>query len=141
MAPRGTMSPVQLFYDDGCELCCRLQRWVAARDRTGLVEAIPVSGADLALRFPDLDVEKARAQLSVRSQDGQIHEGMAGLRQIALRLPALRQLAWIYSLPGVSAAASGAYRTVNRYRRRLCLRCGESWMPSMKPSRRRRRGR
>ncbi|MGY8823394.1 MAG: hypothetical protein ACKVJG_05560 [Candidatus Latescibacterota bacterium] len=70
---------------------------------------------------------------------GQIFEGMAALRQVAKHLPGLACLDWAYALPGIEGMASGVYRTVNRFRKRLCLSCGESWTSSKKYSERKRR--
>ena len=116
---------LHLFYDDDCELCCRLQRLVQAWDPSGQVEAVALSAPDLDARFPDLDVARARQNLTARAADGTLYEDLAALRQVAVRIPRLRRLGWIYRLPGVHGVARGAYRSLNRYRRQLCRECGE----------------
>ena len=97
--------PLVLLFDDDCELCRRFQRWVSARDRLGLVESAPLSMAELETRFPQLDLERARAHLTVCSETGGIHEGLAALRQIGLRLPAMRRLVTLSSSTASSVSS------------------------------------
>ena len=87
-----------------------------------------------------VDFEMAREQLTVCDRRGEVYEGMAALRVLARHFPGLGRLDWIYRLPGVQTVVGGVYRTVNRFRKRLCLSCGEQWMPSKKYSERKRRG-
>ena len=127
-----------LFYDGECELCMRFKAWVQERDAEGRIALLPLEVA-LADRFPQVDLERASQQLTACDRRGQTYEGMAALRQLAKYLPGMARLDWIYSLPGVEQMAGGVYKTVNRFRKRLCLRCGESWSPSKKYSERKRR--
>jgi len=119
-----------LFFDDDCELCRRLAWVVRHWDRGRKVEVVPLSRPDLSAVFPALDVGRARRQLTAVDGQGRVYEGLAAVRQVAQRLPAVRRLGWIYQVPGVGRVADGLYRTTNHYRRRLCLRCGEHWTPS-----------
>jgi len=128
------------FYDDTCELCVRFKEWVEVRDMGGVVEALPLSGVGLEERFPMVDFERALKELTVCDRQGEVYEGAVALRVLGRHLPGLERLDWIYQLPGVQVVADRVYRTVDRVRKRLCLSCGESWMPSKKYSQRKRRG-
>lgn len=126
-----------LFHDRQCPLCRRFAAALGKWNREGAIEVVDVDGQDTAARFPDMDLKAARAELTVRDRLGNTARGVEALRRLSRLLPGLRRLAWIYRLPGVTPAVGAAYRTVHRHRRRLCLNCGEKWMPSLKFSRRR----
>ena len=130
-----------LPYDSQCPLCTHLKELVARWDRQGQILALALDSPQLPVRFPDLDLEQARRQLTVRDAQGQVFQGGEALQQLARLLPGIRRLSWAYRLPGVAPAVEGLYRTVHRYRKRLCLQCGERWMPSSRFSQRKKRGR
>lgn len=131
-------SQLFLFYDPSCDLCMRFKEWIALRDAAGNIALLPLREG-VEERFPHVDFSRAAGQLTACDRRGQVYEGMAALRQVAKYLPGLARLDWVYALPGIEAMTSGVYRTVNRVRKRLCLRCGESWAPSKKYSERKRR--
>ena len=139
MADRADRAQLFLFYDGRCELCRRFKEWIAARDQEGIIQALELDDPELAARFADVDLERAREQLTVRDREGNLFQGLAALRRLSRHLPGIRRLDWIYRLPGVKTVASGLYRTVNRYRTKLCLSCGEKWGPSRRHSERKRR--
>lgn len=139
MTARADRVQLFLFYDSKCELCRRFKEWLAARDREGIIQALELDDPELAARFPDVDFERAREQLTVRDREGNLFQGLAALRRLARHLPGIRRLDWIYRLPGMKIVAGGLYRTVNRYRTKLCLSCGEKWTSSRKYSERKRR--
>ena len=108
----------------------------------GRIEALSLGEEELEQQFPMVDFESAREQLTVCDKRGEVYEGVEALRVLGRHLPGLERLDWAYGLPGVTAVARRVYRAVNRVRQRLCLSCGETWMPSKKYSvRQRRRGR
>ena len=127
------------FYDQTCALCVRFKGWVAQRDVTREVELLPLSEEGLQARFPMVDFTRAGKQLTECDRRGEVYEGIAVLRMLALSVPGLALLDWVYGLPGVQAVSGGIYQTVNRVRRRLCFNCGDHWMPSKKYSKRERR--
>jgi predicted DCC family thiol-disulfide oxidoreductase YuxK len=127
-----------LFYDPACDLCMRFRQWITLRDEEGKIALVPLQEG-VETRFPQVDFSRAAEQLTACDRRGQVFEGMAALRQVAKHLPGLARLDWAYALPGIEGVASGVYRTVNRFRKRLCLSCGESWTPSKKYSERKRR--
>ena len=128
-----------LLYDDACDVCVQFAAWVGARDSGGKVVALALSGQGMEERFLTVNMAEAREQLTVCDQWGEVVTGLEALRVLARHLPGLERLDWVSGLPGIRRVAGGVYRTVNRYRRRLCLRCGEKWMPSKKYSVQKRR--
>jgi len=139
MVDRADQVRLYFFYDSECELCCRFKEWIERRDREGAIRVLGLDDPELPELFPELDLEAAQEQLTVRDREGNFYRGLTALRQLSLHLPGIRRLDWIYRLPGVGTVATGLYRTVNRYRKRLCLSCGEKWMPSRKHSQRKKR--
>lgn len=125
-----------LFYDGDCPLCRRFKEWVNRLDTESAICALPLDAAELSTRFPHIDLQEARQRLTVCNKLDQVFHDVEALQQLTHILPGLRRLAWIYRLPGVTPTVQRAYRTVNRNRKRLCLQCGEKWMPSSKYSRR-----
>ncbi|HIG54773.1 MAG TPA: DUF393 domain-containing protein [Candidatus Latescibacteria bacterium] len=127
------------FYDNTCELCVKFKGWVVERDVTGEIEVLPLDEEGVEQRFPMVDFARVREQLTVCDPQGKAYEGGEALRMLARNVPGLALLDWAYGLPGVQSVAGGVYRRVNRVRKRLCLSCGEQWMPSKKYSERKRR--
>jgi predicted DCC family thiol-disulfide oxidoreductase YuxK len=113
-----------LFTDGSCPVCRRFRAWIEARDTEGRIEVLDLNEPGLAERFPRLDLGMARQQLTVLDAAGEVHRGLTALRCLGQCLPGLRQVDWIYELPGVRILAGGLYKAVNRYRKGLCLGCG-----------------
>mgnify|MGYP002036379282 CR=1 FL=1 len=127
---------LHLFSDPSCPLCRQFRKWIRHLDRERLIEILDLNDPRLQERFPQLDLERASESLTVCDRLGHVREGVEAVRQLTLHLPALRRLQWIYRLPGVTPTLRGVYRTAQRQRKKLCLKCGEKWMPSLKYSRR-----
>jgi predicted DCC family thiol-disulfide oxidoreductase YuxK len=125
-----------LFYDGGCALCCRFADVVERWDVDGSIGVIDLAEAGIADQFPEIDLEAAVLELTVSEPGGQVFQGSLALQRLTRLLPGIRSLTWAYRLPGVVPALGRLYGAVNRRRKRLCLHCGEKWMPSMKYSRR-----
>ncbi|MEW6751064.1 MAG: DUF393 domain-containing protein [Candidatus Latescibacterota bacterium] len=134
------MDRITLFYDPACPLCRRLRAWVQHCDGEGLVRLVALDAAELEGEFADLDVSRARRELTALDASGRVWRGLDAVRQVGLRLPGVRRLDFVYRLPGVRRAGGRLYQAVNRRRRGPCRRCGESWMPSDKRRGRRRDG-
>ena len=126
-----------LFYDRDCPLCRRFRKAIETWDREGLIEVVDLADDRTAGRFGTVDVEAARRELSVSDRLGHLSQGVEALRRLTQLLPGIRRLAWVYRLPGVTPMVGRLYGTVHRRRRRLCLKCGGKWMPSLRSRRRR----
>ncbi len=118
-----------LFYDPNCALCMRFKDWIIGQDDARQISLVELREG-IEERFPHVDFVRAADQLTACDRQGYVYEGMAALRQVVRYLPSVARLRWIYDLPGVAQMATGVYRTVHRVRKRLCLRCGGSWMLS-----------
>ena len=130
-----------LFTDPTCPLCRQFRKWIDHLDRDGLIEIVALDDPQLPARFPQLDLKRASEFLTVCDRLGRVREGVEAMRQLTRHLPALRRLQWVYRLPGVTPTLRGVYRTAQRHRKKLCLSCGEKWMPSLKYSRRKKNSR
>ena len=130
-----------LIHDGDCLLCRKFVQVIKRLDTDEMIAVVSLEDEETQTRFPHVDMDQVRQQLTVCDQLNRAwHGGNASQRFDAL-LPAIRRLTWIYRLPGVTPAVGGLYRSVNRHRKRLCLKCGQKWMPSLKHSVRKRRGR
>ena len=139
--PASGPARLRLFSDPACPLCRQFRKWIGHLDREGLIEIVDLDDPRLPERFPQLDRERASEVLTVCDRLGHLREGIEAIRQLSRHLPALRRLQWLYRLPGVTPTLRGVYRTAQRHRKKLCLSCGEKWMPSLKYSRRKKNGR
>ena len=130
-----------LIHDGDCPLCRKFVQVIKRLDTDEMIAVVSLEDEETQTRFPHVDMDQVRQQLTVCDQLNRAWHGVEALRRIAALLPAIRRLTWIYRLPGVTPAVGGLYRSVNRHRKRLCLKCGQKWMPSLKHSVRKRRGR
>ena len=135
------MPQLTLLYDADCPLCRKFVRIIERLDGNDNIEIISVEEGEVDGRFDHIDMARARQELTVCDQLRRPWHGIEAIRRIGEFLPGIRRLSWAYRLPGITPAIGKVYRGVNRQRRRLCLKCGEKWMPSLKTSVRRRRGR
>ncbi len=130
-----------LFYDRKCPLCRKFVQFIERLDGEGAIEVVDLASPGIEERFKYLDLDAARQNLTVCDRLRKPWHGVEAIRRITKLLPGVRRLTWVYRLPGVTPAVGRVYRSVQRNRQRLCLKCGEKWMPSLKSSVRKRRGR
>lgn len=113
-----------VVYDGHCNVCKRLVRQVAKRDRNGELEIFPSQIPGLAARFPWIP---ARAYLEsvqvIETRTGRTWQGAAALEQILDILPKGKLVTWIFSIPFMRPLAEKFYRWFarNRYQ----LGCGQ----------------
>ena len=81
-----------LFYDDTCELCVKFKDWEGERDLSGRIGALALGGEGLEERFPMVDFDAAREQLTVCDKRGEVYEGVGALRVLGRHLPGLERL-------------------------------------------------
>ena len=134
-----TPARLTLLYDDECPLCRRFKEAIESWDAEGVIDIVDLATAESQPRFRYVNFAAARQQLTVCDQLGNASHGIEALRRLTQLLPGIRRLTWVYRLPGVTPAIGKVYQDVNRRRQRLCLKCGEKWMPSLKSSRRNRK--
>jgi len=105
-----------LLWDGECGLCRRSVRWVLARDRRGLLLAMPYQ--DALAWLPQPVRERSPRQAHLRAPDGRYWGGGAAVIRLAglLGHPLLER---VLSLPGPRHAVGWAYRWVAAHRSAL----------------------
>jgi len=109
-----------LLYDGRCGLCTGSVRWLRVLDWLSRVDAVDANVPAARAAFPQVDPERARAQVQLVPRPGAAPlEGFRAFRWLAGRLPALWGLwPWLW-LPGAGAVGDRVYRAVARRRYRL----------------------
>ncbi|RRR65667.1 MAG: DUF393 domain-containing protein [Candidatus Viridilinea halotolerans] len=106
-----------LLYDGACRICTSQVQTVATYNEAGLLEILDMNDAQAQVRFPQVTPEMAQRELHLVAPDGQLYQGADAVRETLLRLPTLRGLGHLMSLPGVMLFARPIYAWVaaNRY--------------------------
>lgn len=105
-------SLIRVFYDGACPRCRRdrARYEELAGDRAQDVEWVDITGREAELRALGIDPHTAMLELHVQDKDGQIQRELDAYYLLMSRVPQLRPLAWLFSLPGIRALASSLYR-------------------------------
>ncbi len=106
-----------LLYDGSCGLCTGSVRWLRVLDWLSRVDALDANVPAVQAAFPQVDPERARAQVQLVPRPGAAPlEGFRAFRWLAGRLPALWGMwPWLW-LPGAAALGDHVYRAVARRR-------------------------
>lgn len=107
-----------MLYDGSCRICTSQASTVAAYNDDGLIELLDLNAPAAQARFPQVTPAAARRELHLVAPDGSLHRGAEAVREILLRLPALRGLGELLRLPGAMSLAGPLYAFIaeNRYR-------------------------
>lgn len=107
-----------MLYDGSCRICTSQAHTVAAYNDDGLIELLDLNAPEAQARFPQVTPTAAQRELHLVAPDGSMHRGADAVREILLRLPALRGLGELLHLPGVMSLARPLYALIaeNRYR-------------------------
>ena len=98
-----------VFFDGSCPLCTREIEFMRARDRDGRLNFEDVTGPGSVL--PEGRTrEEALARFHVRSSDGTVRDGADAFVHMWRELPALRPLAALARVPGVTWVLERLYR-------------------------------
>ena len=62
-----------VLYDDGCNLCRQARRWLERQPKHVPMAFVPA--AEAPWRFPQLDAERVRSDVTVVSERGEIYYG------------------------------------------------------------------
>ncbi|MFN3373166.1 MAG: thiol-disulfide oxidoreductase DCC family protein [Chloroflexus sp.] len=108
--------PYTMLYDGNCRMCRRQAEWVAVYDEQRQIELLDANSTAARERFPQISHEEAMGQLHVVGPDGTIYRGAEAVRELLLRLPALRGLGELMSLPGALTVAGPIYNFIARNR-------------------------
>lgn len=101
-----------VYYDGACPRCVadrrRYQRWAGeAGDR---VHWLDITGREDELKAQGIDPALALRELHVQDGSGQIHRELDAYILLMGRVPRLRPLAWLISLPVVRQLVARWYR-------------------------------
>ncbi len=80
-----------MLYDEGCDFCSRLARWLASRART--VDVQPIGSPAGAILLRDLDVSERYAAVHAVDELGRRRTGGAAVPPILASLPGLTPIA------------------------------------------------
>lgn len=108
--------PYTMLYDGNCRICRQQAEWVEAYDEQRQIELLDANSPAARERFPQISHEEAMGQLHVIGPDGTIYRGAEAVRELLLRLPALRGLGELMRLPGALMVAGPIYDFVARNR-------------------------
>lgn len=111
-----------VLYDGGCGLCRTVADWLRAIDsgtRLRLVDIV-ADWDRIETLYPGVHRDACLDEMHVVEPDGRITTGFDGFRTIAWRVPLLRLVAPLLSVPGVPWAGRRVYRYVATHRSTTC---------------------
>lgn len=102
-----------VFYDGSCPVCIKDRRWYEKlAGKTGeSVEWLDITGRDEELRQQGVDPDKALRELHVKDDRGEIHREMDAYILLMSRVPVLKPLAWLISLPLIRPSLAKLYHS------------------------------
>lgn len=106
-----------LIYDGDCRFCRRLVALVSRLDWKARLTVLSFQDADLE-RY-GVSREAAEQAMQLVAPSGAVSSGAEAARDLGRLLPALRPLAWLFHVPGVTGLAERVYRWVARRRHRF----------------------
>lgn len=114
----------RIWYDDQCEICQASLVWLRLLDKTGRVEAIPVSDCldGRASRPPGTTDDDLLRQMHALSPDGRLLIGAPAFAAMAREFPQVGWLGWLLQLPVLRTVAARCYGWIaaNRYSLSRC---------------------
>lgn len=111
--------PYTLLYDGACSICTSQAHSIATFDRRENIELLDINSDTARARFPRISPQDAQREIHLAAPDGTLYRGAEAVRQTLLRLPILRGIGILMSLPGAMTVARPVYRWVARNRYRL----------------------
>ena len=105
------MAKITVFYDGACPRCVQDRRdyekmQLSADDQ---VEWFDISGQEDYLRTLGIDPRLALLELHIRDQQGRILSELDAYRVLMQRVPRLKLLGWLISLPLIRPVAAAFY--------------------------------
>lgn len=113
-----------IYYDGGCPVCDREIAFYRRRVGAGELRFADISRVHGANVAPDLRRDAAMAELHVRDERGELVAGVDAFIALWRRLPGLRWMAVLGTLPGLRQLLGMGYAGFLRWRERdLERRC------------------
>jgi len=111
---RDDEKPITVFYDGACPRCVhdRENYERLAGEAAREVGWLDITGREETLRAEGIDPDAALRELHVRAPDGRIMRELDAYILLMSRVPRLKPLAWLISLPGLRGGFSWLYRTL-----------------------------
>lgn len=108
-----TQGKLVVFYDGSCPTCIKDRRWYEKlAGKTGeSVDWLDITGRDDELRQQGVDPDKALRELHVKDDQGEIHREMDAYILLMSRVPVLKPLAWLISLPLIRPSLAKLYHS------------------------------
>jgi predicted DCC family thiol-disulfide oxidoreductase YuxK len=90
------MSALTVLYDPDCGLCRRAHEWLAEQPKIVELKFVPCASDDARRRYPKLDHEWTKKDLTVIGEDGAVYFGPKGWLMVLWALSRYRE--WSYRL-------------------------------------------
>jgi predicted DCC family thiol-disulfide oxidoreductase YuxK len=116
-APGGMLTRPVLVYDGQCGFC---RDWVSRLERWGLrgMDLLPSQRRQERGDLPSLSDDQVDREMVVVLPDRRVLGGGAAMGEVWGRVPRLRLIAMLLSLPGISVLRDAGYRWVAARRKR-----------------------
>jgi predicted DCC family thiol-disulfide oxidoreductase YuxK len=108
-----------MLYDGDCRFCTRSAHVIQRRFGRAGVALRNFQEAGALDAYPAITHDAAMKRMHVVLGDGSVHAGAAAAARIAMTVPVVGWLAYLYYVPGLRQLADLGYALVARYRYRL----------------------
>lgn len=116
------MRELTVLYDEKCALCRRARAWLERQSQYVPLSFVP-AGSDLAeLKFPQIDHEASRIELTVIADSGEIYVGAKSWIMCLWALREYRSKALTMRAPAAWWAAKKFITSVSKNRHHFALR-------------------
>jgi predicted DCC family thiol-disulfide oxidoreductase YuxK len=112
-----------VVYDGECAFCRSQIARIRSLDSNGAHEYLTRQDPTAEQRFPVLKHEDFDKGLRLIMPDGSLHTGADAFYEMARLLPATKNIAWLYNVPGVKPIARMIYAVIAANRQRLARHC------------------
>ena len=102
---------IVVYYDGACPKCVKDRRWYEklANHAAADVEWIDITGREAQLRSMGIDPQKALTELHVRDENQRILSELDAYILLMSKVPKLKPLAWLISLPLIRPGLAKLY--------------------------------
>lgn len=113
------MQHLTILYDATCGLCSAARRWLERQDLYVPLEFVPCATPRAQHRFPTLDHDLSRRDVTAVSSDGHVWRGAEAWILCLWATHRWRGLSSDMSQPGQMHRARGFFQMVSRHRERI----------------------
>ena len=111
------MSALTVLYDPDCGLCRRAHAWLVEQPKIVELKFVPCASEDARRRYPKLDHELTKKDLTVIGEDGAVYFGPKGWLMVLWALSRYREWSYRLSTPELLPTTKRVVSTIsqNRY--------------------------